>query len=87
MVNETQTGRAIGYEITRVWCRACAPEAVSDSHEPIREGQDYGVAYHCDDCGTELRPCEHKWSEWHNWFAGGEFRICELDGCGETEHR
>jgi hypothetical protein len=48
-----------------------APEGVVEFHEPLREGKDYGVPYHCDDCGAELRPCEHKWGEWSDsgWGA------------------
>lgn len=89
MTIRAQTGpgarrQAIGYEFTRTWCLACAPEGIVDCYEPMLEGDNYGI---CDDCGKELKPCDHEWSGWHNWYAGGEFRICDKPGCGETEHR
>jgi len=75
--------RPIGYRVTLTYCRECAPEGVRDFYPPLREG-DLGW---CDTCGEELRPCEHEWSEWRPWWCGGEFRICDKDACGDTEHR
>lgn len=77
----------IGYEITRVWCRACAPEGVVDGGNEVMAGADFGVPFSCDDCGAVLAPCSHEWSEWRPWYSGGEFRICDKPGCGETENR
>lgn len=79
--------RPIGYEVTRTWCRVCAPEGVVEFSTPLREGEDLGVPYVCDDCGTVLAPCEHEWSSWRPYFSGGEFRLCDKDGCGEMERR
>lgn len=77
----------IGYEVTHVWCRACAPEGVTLGGNEVMAGSDHGVPYHCDDCGSVLAPCEHEWSEWRPWYAGGWFRICDKDGCGEVDQR
>lgn len=74
---------AIGYTVTYVWCRDCAPEGVRDYHEPMREGDDWGVAYRCDTCDAELKPCEHKWGEWFDAYGGGQMRGC--DECGGSE--
>ncbi len=79
--------RPIGYQVTSTWCRECAPEGVSDSYPPLREGDDHGVPYRCDICDRPLTPCEHEFGEWRPWWCGGEFRICDKDACGETEHR
>lgn len=44
----------IGYTITRYWCLACAPEGVTLGGCDVYDGDDYGVPYHCDDCGEPL---------------------------------
>jgi len=81
-------GERIGYAITRVWCLSCAPGGVREFQEPIYDDvKDYDISYRCDVCGVDLAPCDHEWSEWRTWFAGGEFRMCDKDGCGRTEHR
>lgn len=78
----------IGYTITRRWCRACAPEGVQEFHEPLREGDDKGVPYDCDDCGKPLTACEHVWEdEWHAAYPDGELRFCKVPDCGEAEYR
>lgn len=77
----------LGWRVTTTLCRECASEGMRDFHPPLREGDDHGVPYHCDSCDQKLVPCEHQWSIWRPWYAGGEFRLCERDGCGEVERR
>jgi hypothetical protein len=77
--------QALGFQVTHTWCRECAPEGVRDFCAPLREGDDYGVPYACDVCDARLVPCNHKWGAWNRWYSGGSFRVCEKDGCGETE--
>lgn len=74
--------RPLGYQITITYCRGCAPEGVTESYEPLREGDDYGVPYHCDLCGEDLLPCGHEWGKWHDAFGGGRIRFCNK--CGES---
>lgn len=51
--------RPIGYESPVLYyCLGCVPDALSESYEPMREGDDHGVPYHCDVCGAELAPSE-----------------------------
>lgn len=54
--------RPIGYQFTQTFCYACAPEGLQDFHEPMREGDDYGVPFHCDMCDEKLTP--------ENWENG-----------------
>lgn len=79
--------RPLGYQITSTWCRNCVPESVTDSYEPIREGDDYGVSFRCDICDASLLPCDHEWTDWSVAFGGGEIRFCNMRDCGESEHR
>ena len=50
-------GRPIGYEIHHRWCLKCAPEGITET-DPMREGDDYGIAYYCDECGEPLEPAK-----------------------------
>lgn len=52
------TTRPIGYQITYTCCLRCAPEGVRDHYEPLRESDEHGIAYYCDDCGRRLMPAE-----------------------------
>lgn len=86
--------RPIGYTITRYWCRKCVPEGISDgTTEPLREGADHGVPYHCDDCGEPLLPCDHDWEpDWRLAYTPAgegerEIRFCRKPDCGEAEYR
>lgn len=78
--------RVIGYTVTYVWCRECAPEGIRDSYPPMVKEDDYGVPYACDVCGEELKPCDHEWGRWFAAFGGGEMRTCRKN-CGEAERR
>lgn len=79
-------GQPIGYQVTRTYCRACAPEGLREFHEPMREGDDHGVPYCCDTCDEPLLPCDHEWGPWHRWYTGeGSFRACTRDYCSEIE--
>lgn len=77
--------RPLGFQITSTWCRTCAPEGITESYAPLREGDDHGVPYDCDICGKPLLPCEHEWSKWHPWYEGGSWRYCTKDACEEIE--
>ena len=85
--------RPVGYTITHYWCRKCVPEGVRDSYSPMREGDDYGVPYSCDDCGEPLLPCDHDWEpKWSRAYTPGgqperEIRFCRKEMCGEAEYR
>lgn len=87
------TARAIGYTITQHWCRKCVPEGISEGVEPLREGDDYGVPYHCDVCGEPLLPCDHDWEpKWSLAYTPPgdperEIRCCRKPDCGEAEYR
>ncbi len=88
-------GRPIGYTIERFWCRSCVPEGIIDSgYEPLREGDDHGIPYYCDDCGEPLLPCDHEWDEWRPAFRGinndalyHEIRFCTKYDCEEADYR
>lgn len=79
-------GRPIGYQVISTWCRSCAPEGVTDSYGygPMVESD--GPLW-CDVCGEELAPCEHEWGEWGGFVWGGEYRVCNKDGCDQPEYR
>lgn len=84
--------RPIGFTIEHYWCRDCAPEGIRDCHDPLREGDDAGIPWHCDDCGKELLPCDHDFSgsEWRLAYTPeGEppqdIRFCSK--CEEAEYR
>lgn len=83
--------RSIGYTITRYWCRECVPEAISDGYAPLREGDDHGVPWVCDECGEELLPCDHEWREKWNLAYTPEGQpprdidFCEK--CSEARYR
>lgn len=77
--------RPIGYQVTYTYCRACAPEGMRDYREPMREGDDHGVPFSCDECGGRLGPCDHEWEEWLDGFDGRKLRFCST--CDESEWR
>jgi hypothetical protein len=83
---QSSTRRPIGYTITRYWCRKCAPESALDSWEPMREGDDHGVPYHCDDCGEPLLPCDHAWAgDWRLAFTPDGQAPRDIDFCTKCD--